>query len=149
MRVEHFRPVEPSRCPRNAWRLGSLLVRLPLHLPVMLRLPGAETAHVPESKILDYLLSPDHPVGKDKAAYFTSRGFRRENPQLLRRALLELARRGTVVDVTETGWGTKYYVEGSVRAPDGNRLDLATVWMGTDRGGPRLVTAYPRPERTR
>lgn len=115
-------------------------------MEVRLRLPGADEAQVPEPKLTEYLLSLEHPAGRTKAAYFISRGFRPGAPGLLRSALIAVARAGQVRGMTETPWGTKYYVEGSVEAPDGNRMRLATVWMVAGEGAPLLVTAYPRRE---
>lgn len=134
-------PLVPGR--RRALRLNPFRVPGP---ETTLRLPGAGEAHVPESKLTGYLLSLDHPAGRMKAAYFITRGFSPTSPELLRMAILEVARSGRVQSMTETPWGTKYYVEGSARAPDGNRVGLATVWMVADRGAPILVTAYPRRE---
>jgi hypothetical protein len=37
----------------------------------------------------------------------------------------------------------KYVVVGSVQAPDGHELALATVWIVAEGRDPVLVTAYP------
>ena len=57
-------------------------------------LPGAERAVVEPAKVRDYLLSPEHPVGRGKARFFTGLGFRRERWPELRDALLALGRTG-------------------------------------------------------
>jgi len=39
------------------------------------RIRNAEHAVVDPAKLRDYLLSPEHPVGRAKARYFTALGF--------------------------------------------------------------------------
>ena len=41
-------------------------------------LPDGEAAFVEPSKLTNYLLNLDHPVGRDEAAFLTRFGFRRE-----------------------------------------------------------------------
>jgi hypothetical protein len=40
-----------------------------------MRLPNAENAEIPESKITKYLLSTTHRAGKSKASFFMQFGF--------------------------------------------------------------------------
>jgi hypothetical protein len=46
--------------------------------------------------------------------------------------------------VTETLFGPRYEVEGSLRTPDSRNPHIRTVWQ-VDKGqlAPRLITAYP------
>ena len=37
-----------------------------------MQLPGAERAFINPPKLLDYLLSPEHPVGRTKARFFAA-----------------------------------------------------------------------------
>lgn len=62
---------------------------------------------------------------------------------MFERDLKRIAKDGTVRSTHETDWGTKYVVIGSVTAPDGDSLELATVWIVGSVGRPVLVTAYP------
>lgn len=114
-----------------------------------MELPRAAEAVVPERKVRDYLLAVEHPVGGPKAAFFLMHGFRREEAQLLRLRLKELASEGTVSETIPTRYGKKYVVDGSVETPSGGRVRLRSVWM-VRKGGqlPRLVTVYPAPEET-
>jgi len=108
------------------------------------RLPNARRAHVADRKIVDYLLSETHAVGRAKAGFFRAVGFERHNAAELKRALIDVARTGTVVDVQDTPYGRKYIVEGRLRTPSGRDVKIRTVWIverGRDR--PRFVTAYP------
>ncbi len=109
-----------------------------------LKLPNGVDAEVPRSKVKEYLLSASHPVGSAKARYFTSRGYEAEAPEVLERDLKEIARTGSVRSTQDNDWGRKYVVTGEVRAPDGDPVELTTVWMTRDEAHPALVTAYPR-----
>ena len=42
-----------------------------------------------------------------------------------------------------TEWGTKYFVVGTIDAPDGNPMTLDTVWIVDEGNVPTFVTAYP------
>lgn len=101
-------------------------------------------ATVDERKILDYLLAVDHPVGGDKAVFFTAVGYRREEWIRLRDDLLSLAHRGEIVAEQETKFGFKYVVDGVIHTPAGRAVSVRTVWISDGNDGPpRLVTAYP------
>jgi len=71
------------------------------------------------AKILDYLLSTDHPIGADKAAFFTSIGYSREDWTRLRDDLMLMCEQGEVVAEEQTPFGIKYVVDGLVQAPAG------------------------------
>ena len=106
-------------------------------------LPFADDAIVPEAKLVDYLLNPSHPRGGPKAHVFLALGFRRESPEALRAALLEVARSAEFV-AFEHPHGVKYVGDGDARTPSGAVARLRTVWlMDGGRQPPRFVTAYP------
>jgi hypothetical protein len=109
-----------------------------------MRLPAAERAFVDSSKIRDYLLSAEHPIGRFKAAVFRTAGYSREAWEQLHRDLLALAETGDVSLGGTSRFGTKYLVRGRVgRAPD-RSLHGISVWIvRTAEDFPRLVTAYP------
>jgi uncharacterized protein DUF6883 len=107
------------------------------------KLPYADLAIVSDAKLIDYLLDPEHPQGRGKAIFFFVLGYRREQPDVLRRALLELAR---TVEVSETtsAFGRKFSGQGELATPSGRTVRLITVWMLPDgEPPPQLVTAYP------
>ena len=56
-----------------------------------MELPNKSRAHVPLEKVVGYLLSETHPVGKSKAKYFRSYGFNDENGSDLVQGLLMIA----------------------------------------------------------
>ena len=94
-------------------------------------------------KIEEYLLALSHPVGGAKARYLIARGYSPDAPDALEEDLKAIARTGALESTEATDWGTKYLVVGSVEAPDGARLELATVWIASGENTPVLVTAYP------
>ena len=53
-----------------------------------------------------------------------------------------------MTEVVETLYGMKYVVDGEVRAPTGESIEIRTVWI-VEKGEvrPRLVTAYPHKRR--
>lgn len=101
-------------------------------------------AVVTEEKILDYLLSVDHPTGGDKAAFSLGVGYTRTQWTRLRDDLRRLASAGTVVAEKRTDFGIKHVVDGMIETPDGRTVALRTIWISDEAdGAPRLVTAYP------
>lgn len=109
-----------------------------------MKLPGAERAVVDPSKVRDYLLSPEHPVGRHKARFFSALGFDRSAWPALHRVLLDLARGGEASEGAATPYGRKYEVHGTIHGPAGRTAEIVTVWIILDAEDfPRLVTAYP------
>ena len=107
-------------------------------------IPNVNAASINAAKITDYRLSPDHPVGRSKEAFFRSFGFARENWEVLRDALLEHAATHHHSSEEVTPHGVRYRVDGPLRSPDGRSPRVRSVWMvraGQDH--PELVTAYP------
>jgi len=108
------------------------------------RLPNAERAFVEPAKLTDYLLNLDHPVGGDKATYFTRFGFQRDGWRVLALSLLAHAVDGDLVEESDTLYGQQFAIEGRLVTPDRRNPIVRTVWMvafGEER--PRFVTAYP------
>ena len=52
-----------------------------------MNLPNADYSQVDYDKITEYLLSTSHPVGANKAIFFSSFGFTSENWQILAESL--------------------------------------------------------------
>jgi hypothetical protein len=107
-------------------------------------LPGAESAEVSEAKIVRYLLSPTHPTGFSKAAFFRKHGFVEQHWRVLAEALRGHARMGTVVEIETTAHGTRYVVDGLLAAPDGASLNVRSVWFINEKTAVlRFATAHP------
>lgn len=109
-----------------------------------MKLPGAERAVVDPTKVRDYLLSPEHPVGRHKARFFSALGFECAAWPALHGTLLEVAREGDASEGDASLYGRKYEVHGTIQGPAGRTAEIVTVWItlvGEDI--PRFVTAYP------
>jgi hypothetical protein len=109
-----------------------------------MKLPHASRAQVPEAKIVKYLLNPEHRVGKSKAAFFLSFGFRAEKWQELADALRKHAEENEIVEAEETPFGTRYVVDGTLIAPDGSRLNVRSAWfIDKTKVTARFASAHP------
>ncbi len=110
----------------------------------VMKLPAADRARIDPSKVRDYLLSPSHPVGRFKAAFFVSIGFKQAEWQALVAELARLAADGEAVQTEATAFGQKYEVRGMITAPSGRSAMVLSAWIV--RGGEtfaRFVTAHP------
>lgn len=109
-----------------------------------MKLQNRENAYVPVAKLLNYLLSETHSVGKSKAKYLRSMGFNEANVNLLKQGLIAIAQSEDVKDVISSPHGVKYVIDGSIQTPVGISIRMQTIWI-TDKahGRPRFVTAYP------
>jgi len=115
-----------------------------------LNLPNANAAEVPENKVVGYLLSTTHTAGKSKAAFFGKHGFVVANWQALARALREHASKDPVLQTNETAFGRRYIVDGTLLPPDGNVLNVRSVWFITrETMIPRFATAHPLKRKNR
>ena len=109
-----------------------------------MQLPGAERAYVDSVKVRDYLLSPEHPVGRGKARFFAALGFRRAEWPALQAALLALAREGDASVGEAIPFGQKYRVRGMIQGPNGRVAAVETAWIVlAGEEVPRLITAFP------
>jgi len=107
-------------------------------------LPNKEKAKVAIDKITDYLLSNSHPVGKHKATFFVSIGFKIDQPEILQEALRQIPGNYVVTETASTQFGRKFIIDGNIVAPNHRSYLLRTVWMienNTDTA--YLITAYP------
>lgn len=110
-----------------------------------MKIPYAENAYVPESKITLYLLNLEHRGGgKEKAQFFTRFGFSVAQWEIMRDSLLEHGRTHEVASSLETAEGFHYAIEGELQTPDKRNPSIRTVWaLETDSTRPRFITAYP------
>ena len=109
-----------------------------------MRLPRADSAICDESKIRDYLLAREHPIGRAKARFFEALEYTRRECDVLQAALVTLAGAGDAIPGTPSMFGQLYLVRGILHGPNGRRAPVATVWMvRSEEDVPRFVTAYP------
>jgi len=108
-----------------------------------MKLPNADTAIIPAEKLRDYLLSSEHLIGRYKAAFFRSLGYRDVDWEALEAGIRELLS-GEVDELEATDYGKKYAVTGNLTGPNGRSAAVVSVWIilaGEDT--PRFITAYP------
>ncbi len=108
-----------------------------------MKLPNAKNAYIPEGKLLDYLLSETHPVGRFKAKFFRQLGFNENKLDKFEKALLSIAHKNDVEDIRETDFGINYVISGKI-SMDNQKATIKTVWfIETGQTKPRFVTAIP------
>ena len=78
-----------------------------------MKLPNALSAVVEREKVVDYLLNRAHRYGASKAEFFFKYGFRLDQWDVLMKALREHGQKHDVINVTETGFGPRYLIDGS------------------------------------
>ncbi len=108
------------------------------------RLPNVSRVCIDRNKIVGYLLSEKHPTGKFKAKFFIGLGFSPSEPEQLEAQLRAIAQNEPVTEIVHSPFGTKYIVDGRIRAPSGKEAFIRTVWI-IEHGSNtlRFVTAYP------
>jgi hypothetical protein len=109
-----------------------------------MKLPGFDRAIIDDAKVRDYLLSPDHPIGRFKARVFNAVGYQRSEWQRLRDDLAALAANAEAEPTAGDAFGHRWVVRGDLFGPTGLVLQVVTVWLIPSEGAaPRLITAYP------
>ena len=106
---------------------------------------NSDRAKIDERKLIDYVLSPEHSVGRFKAAFFRRHGLTVDNWEALRDQLLTLARNEDAEEGERSRFGQKYLVSGILTGKSGQEVEVQSVWIilhGDDI--PQLVTVYPR-----
>lgn len=109
-----------------------------------MKLPTAKKAYIPKEKLLGYLLSETHPVGKSKAKFFRKLGFNKNNADKLKKVLLLIAHANDIEEIKETPYGVSYIINGSIKLPNYKAATIKTVWfIESGKTTPRFVTAFP------
>lgn len=109
-----------------------------------MRLPNGDRAVIDSRKIREYLLFPEHPVGRFKAAWFKGLGFTRENWQDLDAELRRIAAEGEAETGKRTAYGQKYAVRATITGPAGRVAEVLSIWIILDgKDVPRFVTVFP------
>jgi hypothetical protein len=111
-----------------------------------LRLPNADRAIIEEAKLRLYFLSPTHPVGRFKAAYFANLGYTEANWRQLELDLRQQHLSQPAAPGQESPFGQKYEIRAALRGPLGRIAPIASIWIIlAGEEVPRLVTLYPAP----
>lgn len=109
-----------------------------------MRLPSGHLAIIDPSKVRDYLLSPEHLVGRHKAAFFNALGYTRERWRELEDAFRRLIATEEAVPGKPSDFGDKYEVRGTLERSAGRRGEVVTVWIIlAGETVPRFITAVP------
>jgi hypothetical protein len=104
----------------------------------------AELAVIGPAKVRDYLLSPEHPVGRFKAVFFQGLGYTRAEWHRLERDLLAMARSEDATPGQPSAFGQKYEVRGTIKGPSGRLAIVLAVWIVLKgESFPRFVTVFP------
>ena len=72
-----------------------------------MKLPNRESAYVPLPKLVRYMLSETHAVGKAKAVLLRNLGYDDTNVDILQRGLIAIARDQDVAQVMPSEYGRK------------------------------------------
>ena len=106
-------------------------------------LPAGEHAVVEDAKLLNYVLNPEHPIGRHHAVLFQRLlGITRGNSDALGEQLLRAAASVEVAPGKPSPFGEKFEMRFPLRGPAGTRPVLA-IWMREPgRASPRLITCY-------
>lgn len=109
-------------------------------------LPNVEAAFIPESKLRDYLLNPDHVDGTNKCRVFRSAfGVEPEDWERFRELLLAALPAGRITGTRERADCILYEVRLVIPGQDGSDKNVVSSWKVPRVGGaPSLVTAYLR-----
>jgi hypothetical protein len=108
-----------------------------------MQIPNRSAAYIPVEKLRDYILSPAHPTGRFKFAFFRSLGYEPDDFERLAtdiRAML-----GADAELVETTrFGSKYRVSSTLTGPNGRSAAVVAIWIIlSGHTAPRFVTAYP------
>jgi hypothetical protein len=109
-------------------------------LPII---PNAAKAIISPGKLLNYLFSFKHPIGKSKAKFFSKFGYNESTIECFIADERKTIQTQDVLTATSTEYGTKYVITGPMKSPSGVTIEVCTVWVilkGEDT--PRFVTAY-------
>jgi hypothetical protein len=110
-----------------------------------MKIPNASQAIIAPEKIRDYLLNPDHQRGGSKSRVLLSLGYRRDNWELLERAIRLQHLTAEVTVERENPWGRRYEIRAPLITPSGRTIIIESIWQ-IDAGSdvPRFITMYPR-----
>ena len=106
-------------------------------------LPNAEFAFVPMEKLTGYVLNPEHPVGKHKAAVFEAvLGITMADANYLMDKIMEAAQTQEAIPTRHDEFGQRYQVEFEIDR-NGRRATILTAWIWEPKElSPRLTSCY-------
>jgi hypothetical protein len=112
-------------------------------------LPNPQRAVIDPAKLRDYLLSTTHPVGRFKAAFFTSLGYEATAWKRLESDLRSQLLSQPALELEGSSYGRKFATRARLSEPSGKADEMVAsvriVLAAEDF--PRFVTAYPESTR--
>jgi hypothetical protein len=121
-------------------------------VPNLIHMPFAERAWIPDGKLQDYILNPDHPKGWSKAKYFDQHlGIRRDNWEYLHDQILDEISERRVTTIAAKNWkegekhhfGIEFGIEVGIDGLNGQRREVFTGWLVVGSLAPALTTSFP------
>ena len=113
-----------------------------------MKLPGGDNVEIDQRKLIDYALSPTHPIGKHKARLFALKlGLTRNDASVLVEALRAAAASEGATATKHDAWGQRYSIEflfrfgqrsamitsGWIVPADGSRTHLTSVYIAREK----------------
>ena len=112
-----------------------------------MRLPYADRAEVDLRKLVEYCLSPSHPVGKHKAVVFqSSLGLTAADAQGLRERILRAAIDEEAIVGHADEFGDRYQLDFEVATPSGRALVRSAWIIRSGEDFARLTTCFVLPK---
>jgi hypothetical protein len=110
-----------------------------------MRIPENQNIIILEEKLLNYLFSNSHPIGRFKARFFESIGFNSSNIDLFMEKLITIVRENEIESIIKTKFGIKFIIDGDLISPGGKLINLRTIWIKEkDEAELKFITAYPK-----
>ena len=109
-----------------------------------MKLPDADRALIDPLKLYGYLLSREHPLGREKARFFERLGYSRKHWPRLEGDLRKqhLSRDARLAE--SSTHGRKYRIRAMLMGPNGGAAPVVSIWLvPSDGSAPRFITAYP------
>jgi len=95
----------------------------------MPKLPNYEKAIIDSTKIKHYILSPTHPVGRFKAAFFKKMGYTQDNWRQLLEDIKRYHLTKEAEPIERIKYGQKYMIKGNIKGPNGKIVLLRSIWI--------------------
>ncbi len=107
-----------------------------------MKLPNGDRVLIPQEKLVDYCLNPNHSHGKHKAIIFKAvLSFTADNADQLRQMIQQAAIEGEVIQQNLTEKGETFKVDWEIPETQGRKL--RTTWeIAYNSNVPRLITAF-------
>ena len=112
-------------------------------IDLMSLLPNHANARIDISKLKDYCLNENHPIGKFKARVFlSSLSIANRNADFLKFEILKGLYTAESIEVSSTQYGKRYLVDMIILNFD-KRANIRTVWIiPFDEENPKLISCY-------